>query len=124
MENILQAEKSIDAVYTHDDDMAEGVVAAIENAGREGEMFLTGAGGSKAAMDRIKAGGLYRATFLYNPAMSSSAINLARLIANNSGMSDLAEPEVPNEDHGGRDHGHQGQRGRRQRARLLSDPEH
>jgi ribose transport system substrate-binding protein len=95
MENILQAEKSIDAVYTHDDDMAEGVVAAIENAGREGDMFLTGAGGSKAAMDRIKAGGLYRATFLYNPAMSSSAINLARLIANGSGMSDLAEPEVP-----------------------------
>jgi ribose transport system substrate-binding protein len=95
MENILQAEKSIDGVYTHDDDMAEGVVAAIENAGREDEMFLTGAGGSKAAMDRIKAGGLYRATFLYNPAMSSSAINLARLIANGSGMSDLAEPEVP-----------------------------
>lgn len=95
MENILQAEKSIDGVYTHDDDMAEGVVAAIENAGREDEMFLTGAGGSKAAMDRIKAGGLYRATFLYNPAMSSSAINLARLIANGSGLSDLAEPEVP-----------------------------
>ena len=96
MENILQAQKDLDAVYTHDDDMAEGVVAAIENAGREDEMFLTGAGGSKAAMDRIKAGGLYRATFLYNPAMSSSAINLARLIANGSGMSDLAEPEVPN----------------------------
>jgi ribose transport system substrate-binding protein len=95
MENILQAQDQIDAVYTHDDDMAEGVVAAIENAGREGEMFLTGAGGSKAAMDRIKAGGLYRATFLYNPSMSSSAINLARLVAQGSGMQDLAEPEVP-----------------------------
>ena len=58
-------------------------------------MFLTGAGGSKAAMERIKAGGLYRATFLYNPSMSSSAINLARLIAQGSGMQDLAEPEVP-----------------------------
>lgn len=95
MENILQAQKDLDAVYTHDDDMAEGVVAAIENAGREDEMFLTGAGGSKAAMERIKAGGLYRATFLYNPSMSSSAINLARLIAQGSGLSDLAEPEVP-----------------------------
>ena len=77
MENILQAQKHIDAVYTHDDDMAEGVVAAIENANREDEMFLTGAGGSKAAMDRIEEGGLYRATFLYNPSMSASAINLA-----------------------------------------------
>ena len=95
MENILQAQKQIDAVYTHDDDMAEGVVAAIQNAGREDEMFLTGAGGSKAAMEQIKKGGLYRATFLYNPSMSSSAINLARLIANNQGLSDLAEPEVP-----------------------------
>jgi ribose transport system substrate-binding protein len=54
MENILEAHKDIDAVYTHDDDMAEGVVAAIENAGRQDEMFLTGAGGSKDAMERIK----------------------------------------------------------------------
>ena len=60
METILQAEPEIDAVYTHDDDMAEGVVSAIENAGREDEMFLTGAGGSTAAMERIEAGGLYR----------------------------------------------------------------
>ncbi len=95
MENILQAQKDIAAVYTHDDDMAEGVVAAIQNADRQDEMFLTGAGGSKAAMEQIKQGGLYRATFLYNPSMSSSAINLARLIATGSGLSDLAEPEVP-----------------------------
>jgi ribose transport system substrate-binding protein len=95
MENILQAEDQIDGVYTHDDDMAEGVVSAIENAGREGDMFLTGAGGSKAAMDRIEAGGLYRATFLYNPTMSASAVNLAALIARGEGMADLTEPEVP-----------------------------
>ncbi len=95
MENILQAQKEIDGVYTHDDDMAEGVVSAIENAGREGDMFLTGAGGSKAAMDRIEAGGLYRATFLYNPTMSASAVNLAALIARGEGMADLTEPEVP-----------------------------
>ena len=95
MENILQAEKQIDAVYTHDDDMAEGVVAAIENANRQDEMFLTGAGGSKAAMERIEAGGLYRATFLYNPSMSASAIRMARLIARGEGFEELTEPEVP-----------------------------
>jgi ribose transport system substrate-binding protein len=95
MENILQSEDDIDAVYTHDDDMAEGVVSAIENAGREDEMFLTGAGGSKAAMDRIEAGGLYRATFLYNPSMSASAIRIGRLIARGEGFEELAEPEVP-----------------------------
>lgn len=95
MEAILQGQPEIDAVYTHDDDMAEGVVAAIENAGREDEMFLTGAGGSAAAMDRIAEGGLYRATFLYNPSMAASAVRLARLIALDRGMEDLVEPEVP-----------------------------
>lgn len=95
METILQAEPQIDAVYTHDDDMAEGVVAAIENAGREDEMILTGAGGSAAAMERIAEGGLHRATFLYNPSMAAWAVNLARLIALGDGMSEFAEPEVP-----------------------------
>jgi ribose transport system substrate-binding protein len=95
MENILQAQKQIDAVYTHDDDMAEGVVSAIENANRQDEMFLTGAGGSKAAMEQIKKGGLYRATFLYNPSMSASAIRMARLIVRGQGFEELTEPEVP-----------------------------
>jgi ribose transport system substrate-binding protein len=95
MEAILQANADIDAVYTHDDDMAEGVVAAIENAGREDEMFLTGAGGSCGAFDRIEAGGLYAATYLYSPTMAGSAVNMARLIAQGEGFSDLIEPEVP-----------------------------
>ena len=95
MSAILQAEDQIDAVYTHDDDMAEGVVAAIENADRQDEMFVTGAGGSTAAMERIKDGGLYKATFLYNPSMSASAVRIARLIALGEGMEDLVEPEVP-----------------------------
>ncbi|MFT5221891.1 MAG: ribose transport system substrate-binding protein [Glaciecola sp.] len=95
METILQGQAQIDAVYTHDDDMAEGVVAAIQNAGRQDEMFLTGAGGSAAAMDQIAEGGLYRATFLYNPSMAASAVRLARLIALGAGMSDLVEPGVP-----------------------------
>jgi ribose transport system substrate-binding protein len=95
MEAILQANDQIDAVYTHDDDMAEGVVAAIENAGREDEMILTGVGGSCAAFDRIEEGGLYAATYLYSPTMAGSAVNMARLIALGEGFSDLVEPEVP-----------------------------
>jgi ribose transport system substrate-binding protein len=95
MENILQAQKKIDAVYTHDDDMAQGVVQAIRNSGRDKEMFLTGVGGSSDAMKQIKAGGLYRATFLYNPNMAASAVNMARLIALGQGMPELVPPEVP-----------------------------
>jgi ribose transport system substrate-binding protein len=95
MENILQAQKKIDAVYTHDDDMAQGVIQAIRNAGREDEMFLTGVGGSSDAMKQIKAGGLYRATFLYNPNMAATAVNMARLIALGQGFPELVPPEVP-----------------------------
>jgi ribose transport system substrate-binding protein len=46
-------------------------------------------------MDRIEEGGLYRATFLYNPVMSASAIQLARLIGHGEGLKELSEPEVP-----------------------------
>jgi ribose transport system substrate-binding protein len=95
MENILNAQKKIDAVYTHDDDMAQGVVQAIRNAGREKEMFLTGVGGSEDAMKQIEEGGLYRATFLYNPNMAASAVNMARLIGLGQGFSELVPPEVP-----------------------------
>jgi ribose transport system substrate-binding protein len=95
MENILNAQKKIDAVYTHDDDMAQGVVQAIRNAGRDNDMFLTGVGGSSDAMKQIKAGGLYRATFLYNPNMAASAVNMARLIALGQGLPELVPPEVP-----------------------------
>jgi ribose transport system substrate-binding protein len=95
MENILTAQKKIDAVYTHDDDMAQGVVQAIRNAGRDNDMFLTGVGGSSDAMKQIKAGGLYRATFLYNPNMAATAVNMARLIAQGGGFSELVPPEVP-----------------------------
>ena len=95
MENILQANDQIDAVYTHDDDMAQGVVQAIRNAGRDDEMFLTGVGGSQDAMDQIKEGGLYAATFLYNPNMAASAVNMARLIALGEGFPELVPPEVP-----------------------------
>lgn len=95
MSTILQAQKKIDAVYTHDDDMAMGVVAAIKEASREQGLFVTGAGGSKQAFDLIKAGGIYRATFLYNPVMSASAISIARLIGQEAGFSELREPEVP-----------------------------
>jgi ribose transport system substrate-binding protein len=95
MENILQAEDQIDAVYTHDDDMAQGVVQAIRNAGRDGDMFLTGVGGSQDAMNQIKEGGLYRATFLYNPNMAASAVNMARLIGLGEGFPELVPPEVP-----------------------------
>ena len=95
MENILQKNKDIQAVYTHDDDMGEGVASAIENAGRADQMWMTGAGGSKAVMEKIKEGGLWRATFLYNPAMSADAVYLASLLGQGKGLPGFAAPDIP-----------------------------
>src|SRR4051794_4382202 len=95
MENILQANKKIDAVYTQDDDMGQGVAAAIQNAGRDKEMWMTGAGGSKQVLEQIKKGGLWRATFIYKPSMAADGVYLASLIAQNKGLPGFKEPDVP-----------------------------
>jgi ribose transport system substrate-binding protein len=97
MENILQANKKIDAVYTHDDDMGQGVAAAIQNAGRDKEMWMTGAGGSKQVFDEIKKGGLWRATFIYNPSMAADAVYLATLLAQHKGLPGFQAPDVPSQ---------------------------
>ena len=94
MENILQAQEDIDAVYTHDDDMAEGVVSAIENANRQDEMFLPApAAPGRDGQDR--AGRPLPGDVPLQPVDVRVGDRLARLIARGEGLPDLAEPEVP-----------------------------
>ena len=95
MSNILQAEPKIDAVWNHDDDQGVGVLAAIKQASRD-EFFMVGGAGSANAMREIKAdNSVLKCTVTYSPSMASSAISLARLIAQGKGMADLVEKEVP-----------------------------
>jgi len=82
-------------MWNHDDDQGVGVMAAIKQANRS-EFFMVGGAGSANAMRAIKADNtVLKATVLYPPTMSSSAIRMARLIAHNKGMSDLVQQEVP-----------------------------
>jgi ribose transport system substrate-binding protein len=93
--NLLQAHKKIDAIWNHDDDQGIGVLAAINEANRN-EFFMVGGAGSANAMREIQAGtGVLEATVTYSPTMAGSAIRLARLIAQEKGMSDLVENSVP-----------------------------
>ena len=95
--NLLQAAPRIDALWNHDDDQGVGVLAAIKQAGRS-EFFMVGGAGSLDAMEHIKAGNTpLEATVTYPPTMASSAMSLARLIAQGKGMSDLVELQVPKE---------------------------
>ncbi len=93
--NLLQAEGEIDAIWNHDDDQGIGVLAAIDEAGRD-EFFMVGGAGSANAMREIQEGNsVLEATVLYSPTMAGSGINMARLIAQGKGMDSLVELEVP-----------------------------
>jgi len=93
--NLLQAAPRLDALWNQDDDQGIGVLAAIQQAGR-GEFFMVGGAGSSNAMRAIQADNtVLKATVTYSPTMASSAIALARLVAQKRGMGDLVEKEVP-----------------------------
>ncbi|SFQ04193.1 substrate-binding domain-containing protein [Salibacterium halotolerans] len=88
MQNILQAQPEIDAVFTQDDGMALGVQQAVKEAGRDDIQFITGAGGSKEVFENIRDGGLIQATFLYAPTMVRDGVQIA---------ADIAQGEEPEE---------------------------
>jgi ribose transport system substrate-binding protein len=93
--NLLQSAPKLDAMWNHDDDQGIGVMAAIDSANRK-EFIMIGGAGSKNMMDKIKAdNSVIKATVLYSPSMSSSAIALARLLGQAKGVGDLAEHEIP-----------------------------
>ena len=93
--NLLQAAPQIDAIWNHDDDQGVGVLAAIENAGRD-EFFMVGGAGSANAMRAIEAGdSVLEATVIYPHTQAADGIKLARLVAQGKNMSDLTSQGVP-----------------------------
>ena len=93
--NLLQAAPQIDAIWNHDDDQGVGVLAAIENAGRD-EFFMVGGAGSANAMRSIEAAdGVLQATVIYPSTQAADGIKLARLLVQEKAMGDLVEVEVP-----------------------------
>ncbi|SFB92202.1 substrate-binding domain-containing protein [Streptomyces aidingensis] len=91
--NLLQAVREIDIIWNHDDDQGIGVKAAFDNANRD-EFFFIGGAGSANAMRWIQEGEM-EATILYPPTQAADGIRLARLLAQDKGMSDLVQVEVP-----------------------------
>jgi ribose transport system substrate-binding protein len=93
--NLLSAEPEIDAIWNHDDDQGVGVLAAIENAGRD-EFFLVGGAGSSNMMEEIQSGdSVVQATVIYPSTQAADGVKLARLIAQNKTVGDLASIGVP-----------------------------
>ncbi|MEU6391525.1 substrate-binding domain-containing protein [Streptomyces sp. NPDC046939] len=95
MAQLLQAQKSFDAVWNHDDDQGVGALRAIKQAGRD-DFLMVGGAGALSAMQAIEAdNSVLKATVLYPPTMAASAIDLARALGQGKGVSGMAEFEIP-----------------------------
>ncbi|GAA2728881.1 substrate-binding domain-containing protein [Cellulomonas aerilata] len=93
--NLLQAAPKIDALWNHDDDQGVGVMAAIEEAGRD-EFLMVGGAGSKNVMEDIQAGdSVLKATVVYPSTQAADGVRLARLLVQQKALGDLVEVEVP-----------------------------
>ncbi|WPZ23438.1 ABC transporter substrate-binding protein (plasmid) [Sulfitobacter faviae] len=77
MQDFLSKYPNIDAVWASDDDMAIGVLAAIEAAGRDDVKFVLGGAGMKEMIKRTADGDeMIPANVTYPPSMIATAIEL------------------------------------------------
>ena len=80
MQDFLSRHAEIDAVWASDDDMAVGALEAINQAGRQGDMWVLGGAGMKEMIKRLMDGDtVVPANVTYPPAMISTAIELTAL---------------------------------------------
>ncbi|WP_061961774.1 substrate-binding domain-containing protein [Demequina flava] len=92
---LLSANPEFDAIWNHDDDQGIGVLAAIDEAGRD-EFFMVGGAGSLNAMEDIQAGDtVLQATVIYPSTQAADGISLARLLAQGGDMESLVSPGIP-----------------------------
>lgn len=78
MEDLLQANREIDGVYSHSDNMILGGLQAMEAAGRTDEIICVSADGQKEVFDKIKEGKL-EASIIY-PTGGKEAVEIVSKI--------------------------------------------
>ncbi len=77
MQDFLSRFETIDAVWAQDDDIALGVIEAVRQAGREGELFIVGGAGMKDIIKRVMDGDeLVPVDVLYPPGMIATAMDV------------------------------------------------
>ena len=82
MENILQGNQNIDAVFAHNDNMALGAMEAIAAAGRSDEIMIVGFDAIDDAVEAVKEGEM-AATVAQKPGlMGEMAVETAIKVAN------------------------------------------
>lgn len=79
-QDMLTAYPDIDAIWAADDDMAEGVEAAVVEAGRDGDLWIVGGAGKKEYIARLIEGDpLFPVNVSYSPAQIATAMELTAL---------------------------------------------
>ena len=77
MQDFLSKYDQVDAVWASDDDMAVGVLAAIDAAGRDDVQFVLGGAGMKEMIKRVMDGDeMIPADVTYPPSMIATAIEM------------------------------------------------
>jgi ribose transport system substrate-binding protein len=80
MQDFLTRFPEIDAVWAQDDDIAIGVIEALNQAGRADEVFIVGGAGMKEMIKRVMDGDeLVPVDVLYPPAMIATAMEVTAL---------------------------------------------
>jgi ribose transport system substrate-binding protein len=95
MANLLAAAPKLDAVFNHDDDQNIGSEAAAAQANRK-EFFIVGTAASNTMLKHIKNGDArIEADVTFTPAISATAVSMARLVAQGRSSDDLAGLPLP-----------------------------
>jgi ribose transport system substrate-binding protein len=76
MQSMLLKNPKVDAIWSSDDDMSEGVEQALKEASRDKGIWLLGGGGKKEIVKRIMdKDAMYPATVTYPPDMTGQAVD-------------------------------------------------
>jgi D-allose transport system substrate-binding protein len=79
--DILAANPNVKAFFAANDDMGLGIVKAIENAGRTGEIVVVSVDGNKDALESVEAGGLTATVAQYPFAIGSLGVQACAVAA-------------------------------------------
>jgi len=96
MENYLQRFPEIDAVWAQDDDIMQGVLQAIDEAGRTDIHTVLGGAGAKWAIKMLIDGhDLVRANVTYPPNMIATGVSAAVMSLRHTSLNGFYQPAFP-----------------------------
>ncbi|SFN35516.1 substrate-binding domain-containing protein [Mycetocola miduiensis] len=89
--DIIAANPNVKAFFAANDDMGLGIVKAIENAGRTGEIVVVSVDGNEDALESVKAGGLTATVAQYPYAIGQLGVQACEAAAAGDDLPETVE---------------------------------